>query len=83
MSAGTPVLATRVGAVPEFVSPAVALMIQPDAPDEIAAALAQVMARPEEAQQRAGRAQLHIRQFGGQAMARKFHRLLLTSGVRA
>lgn len=82
MSAGTPVLATRVGAVPEFVSPEVALMIQPDAPEEIAAALAQIMAHPEEAKQRAGRAQLHIRQFSGQAMARKFHRLLLTSGVR-
>ena len=82
MGAGTPVLVTRVGAVPEFVSPELAFMIQPDAPEEVAAALAQIMAHREDAQMRAGRAQLHIGKFSGQVMAQRFHRLLLTSGVR-
>lgn len=81
MSVGTPVLVTRVGAVPEFVSPELAVMIQPDAPEEVAAALMQIMAHREDAQQRAGRAQLHIAKFSGQVMAQRFHRLLLTSGV--
>lgn len=81
MRAGTPVLATRVGAVPEFVSQEVAIMVPPEAPDEIAEALMQVMDNREEAQRRAGRAQLHIGKFSGKAMAQRFHRLLVISGV--
>jgi glycosyltransferase involved in cell wall biosynthesis len=82
MLAGTPVLATMVGAVPEFVTPELALLIQPEAPEEIAAALIDLMAHREEAQQRARRAQLHIKKFSGRAMAQRFHRLILTSGVQ-
>ena len=80
MWAGTPVLATIVGAVPEFVTEDVAILVQPEAPDEIAAALLRVMGNIEEAQQRASRAQQHIRKYSGEAMARKFHRLMLVSG---
>lgn len=81
MWVGTPVMATKVGAVPEFVSQDVAVMVPPEAPDEIAEALLQVMDHGEESQQRAGRAQLNISKFSGKAMAQRFHRLLLTSGV--
>lgn len=80
MWVGTPVLTTMVGAVPEFVSQEIAIMISPEAPDEIAEALLQVMDNGEEARQRASRAQLHISKFSGKAMAQKFHRLLLISG---
>lgn len=82
MLAGTPVLATMVGAVPEFVTSELALLIQPEAPEEIAATLIDLMAHREEAQQRARRAQLHIKKFSGRAMAQRFHRLVLTSGVQ-
>jgi len=81
MWVGTPVMATTVGAVPEFVSQDVAVMVPPEAPDEIAEALLQVIEHGEESQQRAGRARLHIGKFSGKAMAQRFHRLLLTSGV--
>lgn len=82
MLAETPVLATRVGAVPEFVSAEFAFMIQPEAPEQVAAALVQIMGNCEEAKQRAGRALLHIKKFSGQVMSKRFHRLLSTSGVR-
>jgi glycosyltransferase involved in cell wall biosynthesis len=80
MWAGTPVLTTMVGAVPEFVTPEIAMMVRPEAPDEIAEALAWIMDNHDEARQRARRARQHISRFSGQAMARNFHRLLLTSG---
>jgi glycosyltransferase involved in cell wall biosynthesis len=80
MWAGTPVLATMVGAVPEFVTEDVAILVQPEAPDEIADALLRVINNGEEARQRAIRARQHISKYNGQAMAKKFHRLLLVSG---
>jgi glycosyltransferase involved in cell wall biosynthesis len=81
MWVGTPVLTTMVGAVPEFVSKEIAVMVPPEAPDEVAEALLQVMANSEETRQRAARALLHIGKFSGKVMAQRFHRLLLTSGV--
>jgi glycosyltransferase involved in cell wall biosynthesis len=77
---GTPVLATMVGAVPEFVTEDVAILVQPEAPDEISDALVRVMDNEEEAQQRAIRARQHISKYSGQTMAKNFHRLLLVSG---
>jgi glycosyltransferase involved in cell wall biosynthesis len=81
MQVGTPVMTTMVGAVPEFVSKDIAIMLPPEAPDEIAEALLQVMGNGEAAQQMAERARLHINKYSGKAMAQRFHRLLLTSGV--
>lgn len=77
---GVPVLATLVGAVPEFVSSETAMMVHPEAPHEIAEALLLIMNRGDETRERARRAQLHICKFSGQAMAKNFHRLLLVSG---
>lgn len=81
MWVGIPVMATMVGAVPEFVSHETAIMVPPEAPDEIMVALLHVMDNREEAQQRARRARLHISKFSGKAMAHRFQRLLVTSGV--
>lgn len=83
MWVGTPVLATSVGGVPEFVTPEIAVLIPPESPDEIAEALLRIMTNHEAAQLRAKRARQHITKYSGQVMARRFHRLLLTSGRRA
>jgi glycosyltransferase involved in cell wall biosynthesis len=83
MRVGTPVLVTAVGAVPEFVSQETALMVPPEAPDEVAESLLHVMENGEEARQRADRALLHISKFSGKAMAQRFHRLLSISGGHA
>ncbi len=82
MVAGTPVLATLVGAVPEYVTPEIALLIQPESPEQVADALVELMDHREEADQRSVRALLHIKRFTGKAMANRFHRLLMTSGVQ-
>lgn len=76
MAAGTPVLATTVGGIPEFVTPEVGLLVPPEAPDEIARAIESAMTDPEATAGRAARAQRHIRRFDGAAMALRFHRLL-------
>lgn len=80
MWAGTPVLATVVGAVPEFVTSEFAMLVRPESPVGIAEGLAQIMDNGGEARQRAVRARQHISRYNGQAMARRFHRLLRTSG---
>jgi len=80
MSAGIPVLATRVGAVPEFVSEETAFLVSPEAPGEVAAALVKIISDGNAARSRADRARRHIAKFSGVEMARNFHRLLLVSG---
>lgn len=81
MWVGTPVLATIVGAVPEFVSRDIAAMVHPEAPGEVTEALLRIMDDRVGAQQRAQRARQQIGKYSGRAMARNFHRLLLTSGA--
>lgn len=80
MLAGTPVLATTVGAVTEFVSPEVAVLVPPEAPADVATAIRGVMKDPAAAKERARAAREHIRRYDGKNMARQFHRLLLISG---
>ena len=81
MLVGTPVITTIVGAVPEFVSKEIAVMVSIEAPEEIAEALLNIMQNPKSALKRAKKAQLHIRKFSGKIMAKRFYRLLVTSGV--
>ena len=76
LHAGTPVLATAVGAVPEFVSLDVAMLVPPESPRAVAAALHAFLVDPAGARQRAHNAAAHIRNFSGAVMARDFHRLL-------
>lgn len=76
MAAGTPVLATAVGGVPEFVTPDIAMLVPPESPEEIARALEAIMRDPDAAKARATRAQAHIENFSDEIMSRRFHRLL-------
>jgi glycosyltransferase involved in cell wall biosynthesis len=80
MLAEVPVLTTNVGAVPEFVAEDVAFLVPPEAPDEIAAAILNVMDNAAKVKQRVVKARRIIDNYSGQAMAKKFHRLLLVSG---
>lgn len=81
MLAEVPVLTTNVGAVPEFVAEDVAFLVPPEAPDEIAAAILNVMDNAEMVKQRVVKARRIIDNYSGQAMAKKFYRLLLVSKV--
>lgn len=76
MAAGTPVLATAVGGVTEFLNDEVALLVPPESPSEIAEALEAYMRDPQAALDRAQRARRHIAKFSDVVMARRFHRLL-------
>jgi glycosyltransferase involved in cell wall biosynthesis len=61
LSAGVPVIATRVGGIPEIVSANEALLVPPENPEALAAALGAVMENRTEAQARAGRALARLR----------------------
>jgi len=81
MSVGTTVLCTSVGAVPEFVTEDIAYMVHPEAPDEIAERLSEIINNPEIACRRAENASIHIKKFSAKSMSRKFRRLMLISGT--
>lgn len=76
MSAGTPLLATAVGGVPEFVTPDTALLVPPESPEDIARALAAIISDPGAARTRAAAARSQIANFSDAVMANRFHRLL-------
>lgn len=76
MAAGTPVLATVVGAVSEFVTPEIATLVPPESPSDIARSLEAIMRDPAAAKARAGLARVHIENFSADIMSRRFHRLL-------
>jgi glycosyltransferase involved in cell wall biosynthesis len=76
MMAGTPVLATSVGGVPEFVNSDVGVLVPPESPLEIAAALERIMSDAKGTAVRATRAREHIAQFSDVRMAQRFWRLL-------
>lgn len=76
MVAGTPVLATAVGGVPEFVTSDTAMLVPPESPGEIARALEAIMGDPDAANARAQSARAHIENFSDEVMSRRFHRLL-------
>lgn len=60
MAAGVPVVATRVGGVPDVVSPSEALLVPPEDPEALAAALRRVRDDPGEAAARAARARRRL-----------------------
>lgn len=74
MHAGTPLLATRVGAIPEFVDDENGYLINPGDPRELAEALRNFLMNRDEWKRRAVVAQERIRQDGNR-MAAEFHRL--------
>jgi glycosyltransferase involved in cell wall biosynthesis len=60
MAAGVPVVATAVGGVPDVVSPAEALLVPPDDPAAIAAAVREVLRNPMAARARADNARRRL-----------------------
>jgi glycosyltransferase involved in cell wall biosynthesis len=76
MVAGTPVLASAVGGITEFVTPETAMLVPPESPEEIARALAAIMADPAAAAIRVQNAKVQIANYSGEIMSRRFHRLL-------
>jgi glycosyltransferase involved in cell wall biosynthesis len=76
MAVGTPVLATRVGAIPEFVDESTGVLINPGAPPEIAAALTDFVARPDEWSRRAAVAR-HRSETRIVSMAADYRRLFV------
>ena len=81
MLAEVPVLATNVGAVPEFVTEDVAFLVPPESPEAIAAAILSVMDNAEKTKQCVVRAKQIIGNYSGEVMAKKFYRLLRVSGM--
>lgn len=76
MAAGTPVMATTVGAIPEFVTDDIALLVPPESPTDIARALQSAIVDPKATRARAAVAKSHIVDFSAEKMARNYHRLL-------
>ena len=74
MHAGTPILSTRVGAVPEFVDESNGALVNPGSPLEMAQALRDFLANRPAWQARAAHAQQRIRSDGNR-MADEYHRL--------
>ncbi len=73
MEAGVPVVATRVGGVPEVVSDEEAVLVPPDDPAALARALASLLADPAAAAARAERARRVLRErFGPEAWVRRY-----------
>jgi glycosyltransferase involved in cell wall biosynthesis len=65
MNGGVPVIATRVGGVPDVVSPLEAIVVEPEAPTQIAAALRSVIEDSSAAADRAERARKKVREVFG------------------
>jgi len=75
MSVGTPVLATRVGAIPEIMNERVGSLVCPESPYEICDALVTFVENREISKQKAVLAKQHIRKFSAERMAKQFHML--------
>lgn len=76
MGVGTPVLATRVGAVTEFVDGSVGTLVNPGSPQEISIALDDFLANRDSWRLRARHAQDRVRNLSGR-MAHEYHRLFI------
>lgn len=73
MAAGVPVVATRVGGVPDVVSPAEALLVEPEAPRALAAAIRAVWRDPGAATTRAAAARERLASaFGPEAWVARY-----------
>lgn len=77
MQVGTPVLATRVGAIPEFVDDQVGKLVPPGSPQDMADALADYLDNRPAWELRAKLAQQRIAKFGGVHMAEEYRRFLV------
>ena len=76
MHVGTPVLATRVGAIPEFVDESTGRLVNPGAPQELATALDDFVSHPEAWRGRAVSARERVGKIET-SMAREYRRLFV------
>jgi glycosyltransferase involved in cell wall biosynthesis len=78
MFSGCPVIGSRVGGIPEIVRQGVTgLLVEPAAPEELAAAIQSVLTQPEAAQERARSAQAWVREeFTLERMGQKVLRII-------
>jgi glycosyltransferase involved in cell wall biosynthesis len=86
MAVGLPVVATRVGGVPELVEPGVSgMLVEPDRPDALATAVLDLMSRPERASALGQAARRRaVQQFSFDRMVAGFEHLYLCElGKRA
>jgi len=68
MDAGVPIVATRVGGVPDVIGPGEAILVPPENPAALRAAVLEALADEEEAQRRAARAASRLKDvFGAEA----------------
>jgi glycosyltransferase involved in cell wall biosynthesis len=74
MSVGVPVLATKVGAIPEFIHDDIGVLVSPCAPAELAIALSDFLAHPESWKQRA---KLAMQRQSKEDMAREYRQLFV------
>lgn len=76
MIAKTPLVATKVGAIEEFVTPELGTLVSPESPYEIACVLTSYSESKELFQQKADAAHLAVSQFSGDRMSRDYKYLL-------
>jgi len=76
MFARTPVIATAVGAVPEFVNDGIASLVHPESPADICEVLVDFLVDSNKFLDRADKAEKHIQKFSGENMSRQYHRML-------
>lgn len=76
MFARTPVVATSVGAIPEYVYEGIASLVHPESPSDIRNVLLDYLADPRKFLDRADMAERHIQQFSGTDMSRRYYRML-------
>ena len=73
MSVGTPVMATSVGAIPEFVNKDVGFLIAPESPYEVCQVLKKLIEDRALFQKKAELAKEHIKAFSSDRLAKHFH----------
>jgi glycosyltransferase involved in cell wall biosynthesis len=76
MSVGTPVMATSVGAIPEFVNQDVGFLISPESPYEVCRVLKKLIEDRSLFQKKAELAKEHIKQFSSDRLGKHFNVLL-------
>lgn len=75
MVIGVPVLATKVGAIPEFVTPENGYLILPESPESVAEALIDFMSNKDQWLIRAQKAQVTIQKFSAQKASEEFNNM--------
>lgn len=76
MCAGTPVMATKVGAVTEFINERVATLMSPESPFEAGIVLKELIEKRDIFSNKAELASQHIKKYSGEHMAARFQKIM-------